>query len=230
VSQPLGELVKEDRAKLPSREAIEGRIVSLRPINPSHDLEALFHCLGGPDNEGLWTYLASGPFPRLEQFGDFLTAMAPSTDPLAFAIVNNAREIPTGIATYLRIEPKHRVVEIGHLVFSALLQKTTGATEAIYLMARHAFDHLGYRRLEWKCNSLHLGSRAAALRYGFTFEGIFRQHMIVKGRNRDTAWFSITDAEWPAIRSAFETWLDPSNFDEEGCQQQSLASLRSAGE
>jgi RimJ/RimL family protein N-acetyltransferase len=131
------------------------------------------------------------------------------------------------MASYLRIEPEHRVIEIGHIWFAPILQRTRQATEAIYLMARHAFDDLGYRRLEWKCNALNAASRRAAERFGFTFEGIFRQHMIIKGQNRDTAWFSIIDGEWPRVRATFEEWLAQENFDLDGRQRRSLSQIRS---
>jgi RimJ/RimL family protein N-acetyltransferase len=132
-----------------------------------------------------------------------------------------------GYASFMRIEPAHGVVEVGNILLSPILQRTRAATEAMYLMARHVFEDLGYRRYEWKCNAQNEPSRRAALRYGFTYEGIFRQHMVVKDRNRDTAWFSMLDSEWPARKAAFEAWLDPSNFDENGEQRKSLQSLRS---
>jgi RimJ/RimL family protein N-acetyltransferase len=132
------------------------------------------------------------------------------------------------MASFLRMAPEHGVIEIGHIWFAPALQRTRQATEAIYLMARHVFDDLGYRRLEWKCDALNEPSRRAAQRFGFTFEGVFRQHMVVKGRNRDSAWFSILDGEWPAIREAFEAWLGPENFDADGRQRQTLAAVRGA--
>ncbi len=138
------------------------------------------------------------------------------------AIVDNASGNAVGRAAYMNIVPNHRTIEVGHLMFSPQLQRTRLATEAMYLMMRHVFDDLRYRRYEWKCNAQNLGSRRAALRLGFSFEGIFRQHMIVKGRNRDTAWFSIVDGEWPAIKSALEQWLEPQNFDEHGTQRMRL--------
>ena len=150
---------------------------------------------------------------------------AKSVDPFFFAIIDHATGLPVGQASYLRIEPAHRAIEVGHIIFAPALQRSIGATEAMYLMARHVFDDLGYRRYEWKCNALNQPSRRAALRLGFTFEGIFRQHMIIKGRNRDTAWFSLLDSEWPLRRANFEQWLAPSNFDSSGRQKLSLASL-----
>ena len=131
-----------------------------------------------------------------------------------------------GYQTLMRIEPVHRVIEVGNILYTPAMQRTIGATEAQYLFARHVFDDLGYRRYEWKCNDLNAPSKRAALRYGFAFEGVFRQHMIVKGRNRDTAWFAMLDSDWPACRAAFERWLDPANFDAQGQQKTALGALR----
>lgn len=150
-----------------------------------------------------------------------------SEDPLYFTIVRMRDQRALGLASYLRITPQFGVIEIGHIWFGSPLQRTTGATEAIYLLARHAFDDLGYRRLEWKCNALNAASRRAAERFGFNFEGVFRKHQVVKGRNRDTAWYAMTDEEWPTIRSGFEAWLAPQNINADGGQRRSLADLRS---
>jgi RimJ/RimL family protein N-acetyltransferase len=150
---------------------------------------------------------------------------ATSGDPLYFTLARLPEETPAGIASYLRIAPEHGSIEIGHIWFGAPLRRTTAATEAIYLLARHAFDELGYRRLEWKCDSLNAPSRRAAERFGFTFEGVFRKHMVLKGRNRDTAWYAITDDEWPCIRAGFEAWLSPTNFDAGGAQRRDLRGL-----
>jgi RimJ/RimL family protein N-acetyltransferase len=147
-------------------------------------------------------------------------------DPLFYAIVDRAAGAARGMASFLRMEPQHGVIEIGHIWFAPALQRTRQATEAIFVLARHAFDDLGYRRLEWKCDSLNAPSRKAAERFGFVFEGVFRQHMVVKGRNRDTAWYSMTDGEWPARRAAFEAWLAPDNFSAGGAQRRSLAEIR----
>lgn len=153
----------------------------------------------------------------------------PAKDSLYFTLVRLPDERPLGLASYLRITPEFGVIEIGHIWFGVALQRTTAATEAIYLLARHAFDDLGYRRLEWKCNALNAASRRAAERFGFTFEGVFRKHQIVKGRNRDTAWYEIVDEDWPAIRAGFESWLWPENFGSEGRQIRSLGELVAAG-
>jgi RimJ/RimL family protein N-acetyltransferase len=146
-----------------------------------------------------------------------------SEDPLYFTLVKQPEGRPLGLASYMRITPEFGVIEIGHIWFGIPLQRTTAATEAIFLMARHVLDGLGYRRLEWKCNALNAASRRAAERFGFAFEGVFRKHQVVKGRNRDTAWYSIIDDEWPAIRKAFEAWLAPENFDRDGVQKRALS-------
>ena len=170
--------------------------------------------------------MSEGPFSDRGSFDARLVQKAASQDPLFFTIVDKASRRPVGLASYLRIDPVNRVIEVGHILFTPALQRTAGGTEAMYLMARHAFEDLGYRRYEWKCNALNDPSRRAALRLGFQFEGIFRQHMIVKGRNRDTAWFAMLDSEWPARKAAFDRWLEPSNFDAEGRQKRSLETVR----
>jgi RimJ/RimL family protein N-acetyltransferase len=206
-------------AERPGREELAGRLVRVEPFAPVHR-DALFasvHADGDPD---LWTYLPYGPFTKPE-WDAYFEASAASDDPLFFAIVDRSAT-PLGQASYLRIHPTLGSIEIGHIALGPALQRTAAATEAIFLLARHAFDHLGYRRLEWKTDSNNARSRRAAERFGFTFEGIFRQHMVIKGRNRDTAWFSIIDREWPQVRAAFEAWLDPANFDADGRQLRSL--------
>jgi RimJ/RimL family protein N-acetyltransferase len=169
--------------------------------------------------------MGDGPFASREAYKAAFEKKEKSIDPLFWAIVNNATGLPVGQASYLRIEPAHRNIEVGNIIFTPALQRSCGATEAMYLRARYAFNDLGYRRYEWKCNALNQPSRRAALRLGFTFEGVFRQHMIVKGRNRDTAWFSMLDSEWPLRQANFERWLAPSNFDVAGRQRLSLSHL-----
>ena len=205
--------------------SLRGERVRLVPVKAEHadELFAAGHDGGDP---ALWTYLPYGPFTHAEEMRLWLSACADSDDPRFFAIVDQATGRPAGMASYLRFAPDHRVVEIGHIWFGAALQRTPAATEAIYLLARHAFADLGVRRLEWKCDAGNERSRRAAERFGFTFEGVFRQHMLVKDRNRDTAWYSLLDGEWPAARAAFEAWLDAANFDAEGRQRRSLADLR----
>jgi RimJ/RimL family protein N-acetyltransferase len=200
---------------------LQGDRVVLRPIDPDADAGALFEAGRDP---GIWTYLPYGPYSSVEELREALEEEAGSDDPIFFAVEVEA--VPLGIVSYLRITPEHGVVEIGHIWFGTPLQRTAAASEAIYLLARHVFDDLGYRRLEWKCNAENAKSRRAAERFGFTFEGVFRKHQLVKGENRDTAWFSIVDDEWPAIRAAFEAWLAPANFDAAGAQRHSLQDLR----
>ena len=218
----IGDPVTPRAVSSPPRSAIPGRTVTLVPLDPDRHAAGLFDAVQGAGADPhMWDYLGYGPFADLAAFTTMMRDSAVSSDPLWYAIVDTASGAPLGAGTYLRIEPASRVIEIGHLLFGAAMQRSTTATEAIYLLIRNAFD-LGYRRVEWKCNDLNERSKRAALRFGFTYEGKFRQHMIVKGRNRDTAWFSIIDLEWPAIERAFETWLSPGNFDEQGRQRQRL--------
>ena len=195
-------------ARGPERTLLEGRHVRLRPLDASADAEALYAESHPPSAApDLWAYLPTGPYRDVAEYREELAVAGRSEDPMFFTLVRLPDEHPAGIASYLRITPEHGVIEIGHIWFGASLRRSTAATEAIYLLAAYAFDELGYRRLEWKCNALNQASRRAAQRFGFSFEGVFRHHMVVKGRNRDTAWYAITDEEWPAVRSAFEAWL-----------------------
>ena len=221
---PLGDPIDSSRAPLPSRKVLPGRYVDLEPIDPAKHGDALWDEVKG--NDHLWAYLFAGPYKDRAGIDGYLKKIAAADDPLFFAIVDRSSGRAVGIASLMRIDATHRVIEVGGILYTPALQQTRGATEAMYLFARYVFDELGYRRYEWKCNDLNAPSRSAAFRLGFSFEGIFRQHMIVKGRNRDTAWFSMLDSEWPACRSAFERWLDPANFDESGKQRVSLAALR----
>jgi RimJ/RimL family protein N-acetyltransferase len=222
---PVGPVIDPAPARRPERVVLHGRLVDLVPLDPSSHGESLFQLTCGTDKEHLWTYLLRGPFTDRKEFDAYLQQLAKSEDPMCFVIVERGSARAVGWASYMRIEPAHRAIEVGNVMFSPVLRRTAGATEAIYLMARNAFEALGYRRFEWKCNALNAASRRAALRFGFSFEGIFRQHMVVKGHSRDTAWFSIIDADWPKRKEAFETWLLPSNFDEEGRQKTSLSAL-----
>jgi RimJ/RimL family protein N-acetyltransferase len=220
---PLGEAVTWTPARRPAREALRGAHVLVRPIDADADAEPLFAASHPEDGDrAIWTYLPDGPYESVERLRDALTTVGAAADAVYFALEPLPDGPPLGMAAYLRITAELGVIEIGHIWFGARLKRTTAATEAIYLLARHAFDDLGYRRLEWKCNALNAASRSAAERFGFTFEGVFRKHLILKGRNRDTAWFSITDDEWPAIRDGFEAWLAPASFDGEGRQRLSL--------
>jgi RimJ/RimL family protein N-acetyltransferase len=206
----------------PARTTIEGDRVRLEPLDPARHAADLFAAAQG--DEALWNHLPYGPFADREAFAEHLRGQAAAEDPLFFAVIVDGAAV--GVVTFMRIEPAHGCIEIGHIWFGAPLQRTPAATETVYLLAREAFDRLGNRRFEWKCDAANARSRRAAERFGFTFEGVFRQHMIVKGRNRDTAWYSILDREWPAVRAGFERWLDPANFDADGRQKRSLESVR----
>jgi RimJ/RimL family protein N-acetyltransferase len=208
----------------PLREPIEGRFCRLEPLDLERHSAALF-AANAADVEGkLWTYMAYGPFATLANYRAWLASKCLGDDPLFFAIIDKADNQPAGVASYLRITPAAGSIEVGHLLFAPRLQRKPAATEAMFLMMRRAFE-LGYRRYEWKCDALNAPSRAAAQRLGLCFEGIFRNATVVKGRSRDTAWFAAIDSEWPALRTAFEQWLDPANFDVQGRQQMRLADL-----
>ena len=183
------------------------------------------HAVNRRDRDGrLWTYLPYGPFDTLGDFSAWLAAVAATTDPMFFAVIDAKTAKPVGVASYLRIDPQSGSIEVGHINYSPVLQRTPAATEAMFLMMERAFD-AGYRRYEWKCNALNAPSRAAALRLGLSFEGVFRQATVVKGRNRDTAWYAAIDAEWPRLRAAFSQWLAPDNFGQDDRQRVSLRSL-----
>jgi len=196
----------------PKRTVIEGQYAKVVPLDASAHAGDLWEAAGSPEQDRLWRYLFDGPYRERGAFETALVAKAASDDPLFFGILDRGTARAVGYASYMRIEPKHRVIEVGSILFTPRLQRTTAATESMYLMARHVFESLRYRRYEWKCDSRNEPSRAAALRLGFTFEGIFRQHMIVKGQNRDTAWYSMLDSEWPSRKAEFERWLAPGNF------------------
>ena len=199
---------------------LRGRYVTLEPLSAERHAAALWQATEGHDE--LWTWLAQGPYANGIEMMDALERWRQAESAVLLAIVPAETGLAAGWASYMRIKPAHGVIEVGNVLFSPSLQRTRAATEAMYLMAGHAFDRLGYRRYEWKCNAGNLPSRRAAARVGFTFEGIFRQHMVVKGRSRDTAWFAMLDHEWPSRKRAFEAWLDPANFDENGKQLKSL--------
>jgi len=211
-------------AARPARDAIEGELVRLEPVDVERHEKDLYAAQAGAPE--IWEYLPDGPFAGAADFHRWLVGRAASDDPLFYSIVDRASARALGMASYLRITPDHGVIEVGYIWYSPALQRTRMATEAMYVMARQVFDDLGYRRYEWKCNALNEPSRRAALRLGFTFEGVFRQHMVVKDRNRDTAWYSMLDSEWPAAKAAFEAWLRPENFDAGGRQLRALAELR----
>ena len=207
----------------PVKEMMRGKYCWLEPLDPSRHAESLF-AANALDAEGRnWTYLTYGPFETLEEYRRWMEGTCGGFDPLFYAIMTSAHGA-VGVASYLRIDPPNGSIEVGHLNYSPLLQRTVAATEAMFLMMKHAFG-LGYRRYEWKCHSFNLPSRAAAQRLGFSFEGVFRQATVVKGRNRDTAWYAAIDQEWPALERAFLQWLDAANFDAHGMQRQRLSDL-----
>ena len=227
---PIGPLVDSHPARRPERVTLEGRWITLAPLNPDKHAAALYEGSNGdPAREAVWTYLFDGPYRSLEEFRAAIELKARSDDPLFFAVVDNATGRAVGYQTLMRIDAANRVIEVGNVMYTPAMQRTPGATEAQYLFARYVFEALGYRRYEWKCHALNAPSRSAAVRFGFTFEGIFRQHMIVKGRNRDTAWFAMLDGEWPARKAAYERWLSPDNFDDGGRQKLRLSELMPKG-
>ena len=217
--------MRTDAAPRPSRVTLEGRSIDLVPLDADRHGGAIYETTRGTEHDALWTYLFDGPFTDRAAFDASMRRMAASQDPLYYAIVDRASQRAVGRAALMRIVPEHRVIEVGSILYTPPLQRTRGATEAMYLLARYVFDDLGYRRYEWKCNALNAASRSAALRLGFTFEGIFRQHMIVKGKSRDTAWYSMIDAEWPARKARLERWLSPENFDAGGQQRSALSAI-----
>jgi RimJ/RimL family protein N-acetyltransferase len=223
---PIGAVVDATPARRPEAVTLKGHFGTVERLAPARHGDALWEEIKGDD--ALWTYMFSGPFANRAGFLAWLDAQAPLADPFYFAIVDPSGRA-FGLASLMSTRPEMRVIEVGNILLSGALQRTPLATEAQYLLARHAFETLRYRRYEWKCNALNAPSRRAALRLGFAFEGVFRRHMIVKGRNRDTAWFAMTDADWPARKAAFERWLDPANFDAQGRQRQSLRELNQAG-
>ncbi|HYM30382.1 MAG TPA: GNAT family protein [Candidatus Cybelea sp.] len=210
----------------PPHAPMQGRFCRVESLDPARHGKDLFEA-NRDDVEGRnFTYLGYGPFERFEDYAAWMAKMAPAPDPHFHAVIDLASGRAVGVASLMRMDPASGSIEVGHINYSPRLQRKPAATEAMYLMMRRVFDELGYRRYEWKCDSFNAPSRAAAERLGFRFEGIFRQHMVYKGRNRDSCWFSILDSEWPSRKAAFERWLDPANFDAAGRQRKSLAALR----
>jgi RimJ/RimL family protein N-acetyltransferase len=225
--QPIGVPVDTAPAKRPGPVTLAGRHGRLEKLGPHHAAD-LWPAFAGHDE--IWTYISSdGPFADEAAFTTFIAKRAAADDPYAYAIIDAAGRA-VGYFTLMEIRPAMRVIEVGHVLYSPLLQRSPLGTEAQYLLARYAFETLGYRRYEWKCNALNAASRRAALRYGFTFEGTLRQHLIAKGRNRDNAWFAMLDGEWPARKANFERWLSPDNFTADGRQIESLSTLNGATE
>ena len=223
--QPVGRVVEawEPRPS-PVAVTMPGRYCRLEPLDIARHADDL-HAANSADDGRMWTYLPYGPFESADEYRDRMGRFAGDTSMVVFAIVDPASERPGGVAAYQRAAPEHGSVEVGHIALSPRLQRTVAATEAMALMMGHVFNVLGYRRYEWKCDALNLPSRRAAKRLGFTYEGTFRQSVVVKGRNRDTAWFSVTDGEWQLLEPAFAAWLAPANFDALGQQRQSLSAL-----
>ena len=225
LGQPIGTTLPDWRPPpRPTREEMLGRFCRLEPLDASRHAAELHQANALDADQRMWTYLPYGPFADFEQYAAWVQKSSESDDPLFFAIVSQNGWRPVGVASFLRIYPPGGTIEVGHLAFSPLLQRTAAAAEAMFLMMKRAFD-LGYRRYEWKCDALNAPSRAAALRLGFKFEGVFRQATVYKGRNRDTAWYSIIDSEWPMLEDAFGRWLAPDNFDAEGRQRSRLSEL-----
>jgi RimJ/RimL family protein N-acetyltransferase len=223
--QPIGTHVDAQPAGRPDAVTLTGRCGTVERLDPARHRASLWDAVRGHDH--IWTYMAYGPFADEAAFSDWLASRVALADPYYYAIVEpSGRAI--GLATLMSIRPDMRVVEVGNILLSPALQRTPLATQAQYLLARYAFETLRYRRYEWKCDALNAASRRAALRFGFTFEGIFRDHMIIKGRSRDTAWFAMLEPEWPARKAAFERWLAPENFGADGKQRTKLGKLSGA--
>lgn len=228
LDQPIGDPVPGWAARpRPPGSVMQGRLVRIEPLDAAKHASALHQVFSLDEDARHWTYLPHGPFDSAAEYTRWVEGVQAQDDDLYFAVVDQATGQPIGVAAYLRIDPAMGSIEIGNLRFSRVLRRTPASTEAMYLMMRHAFDELRYRRYEWKCDSLNAPSLAAAERLGFRFEGIFRNALVIKGRNRDTAWLSITDAEWPPIKAAFEAWLAPENFDANNQQRRKLEDFRS---
>lgn len=212
----------------PTAERFEGRTVLLERLDPARHGDALFETSNQPRAEDRFRYLGETGTGDRERFEAWLQQAAASADPLFYAVIDKASGKVCGRQTLMRIDTANGVIEIGNILWNPGVAGTTAATEALYLFARHIFDDLGYRRFEWKCNDRNEPSKRAALRFGFQFEGVFRQHMVVKGENRDTAWFSMIDRDWPALRAGYEAWLNADNFDAEGRQKHRLGEMIAA--
>lgn len=223
--QPVGWVVEGWGPKpVPVAVTMPGRYCRLEPLDIERHADDLYTANSADDGR-MWTYLPYGPFESAGQYRDRMGRFASDSSIAVFAVIDAASERAGGVAAYQRASPEHGSVEVGHIAFSPRLQRTVAATEAMAMMMGHVFNVLGYRRYEWKCDALNLPSRRAAKRLGFTYEGTFRQAVVVKGRNRDTAWFSVTDGEWQRMEPAFAAWLAPANFDALGQQRQSLSAL-----
>jgi len=225
--QPIGHPVSNwQECKFPPRSSMSGKWCRVEILVPEKHAEDLFAAYVKQRHDPDWTYLPYGPFEHFDDYQSWLTKTCTGDDPLFHVIIEAETTKAVGVASFLRIQPGIGVIEVGHIHFSPLLQKTPVATEAMFLMMSRVFDELCYRRYEWKCDALNAPSRKAAERFGFSFEGLFRQATLYKNRNRDTAWFGMTDREWPLIKKAFQTWLSPDNFDTQGRQKKSLQQIR----
>jgi RimJ/RimL family protein N-acetyltransferase len=225
LGQPVGPPIGSwTSPPFPERVPMHGRSCRVEPLDPAAHAESLFAANALDTGGAMWTYLGYGPFATLDEYTSSLARRAAERDPQFYAIVDQRTGRAVGVASYLRIDPPNGVIEVGHLAFSPLLQRTVAATEAMYLMMARAFE-LGYRRYEWKCDALNAPSRRAATRLGLNFEGIFRQAVVTKGRSRDTAWYAAIDSDWPRLDAAFRQWLDPRNFDDHGRQRVALSAL-----
>lgn len=215
-------------AELPTATTLHGRFCTLERLNPEKHTADLYSAYAAAEDGRNWTYMAPEPFTSEADYRAWAEEAASTDDPRHYAVIDNTTNTAVGTLSLMRHDPANGVIEVGYVTFSPAMQRTPLSTEAQYLLMRYVFDELGYRRYEWKCDSLNEPSRRTAARLGFTYEGTFRQNVVYKNRNRDTAWFSIIDSEWPAIRTAFETWLDPANFDDTGQQKQPLNARRTA--
>ncbi len=218
----LGIKVQFKKAKLPSKKILNGRHVMIEPININKHAKDLYVNFSKDKKNKIWMYLPYGPFKSYVTFKTWLHSDCLNKDPFFYTIYSKRHKQYCGMASYLRINPEHGSIEVGHINYSPLLQKTTEGTETMYLMMKHAFEALGNRRYEWKCNNLNTSSKNAAIRLGFKFEGVFRQMFILKGRNRDSAWFSIIDKEWEKIKQGYLKFLSPKNFDKNFKQKRKL--------
>lgn len=225
LGQPLGPPVPGwTPPPRPPREKMAGAWCRVEPLDPDRHAPSLDAANRLDLSGAIWTYLSYGPFAAFDDYRAWAQKAAAGEDPLFFAVIDNRTGTATGVGSFMRIDPANGVIEIGHLNFAPPLQRTPASTEAVSLMMARAFA-LGYRRVEWKCNALNAASRRAALRLGFSFEGVFRQAMVVKGRNRDSAWYAVIDQDWPEVLDAHRRWLDPLNFDSEGRQLTALSAL-----
>jgi RimJ/RimL family protein N-acetyltransferase len=221
MAEPGQELPDWTPPPWPGPMALNGHYARLEPLAPVH--AAALHAANGLD-PAIWTYMPYGPFASEPAYAEWVARMAGKPDPLFFAVIDRERGAPGGVASLMRIAPEAGSIEVGHICYAPALQRTRAASEAIYLFADWVFRE-GYRRFEWKCNALNRASRRAAERFGFSFEGVFRNHMVVKGRNRDTAWFAMTDGDWARLKPAWQAWLAPASFDEAGRQRRRLGEL-----